>query len=40
VTNSQGADSSGAEENEEEYGEEEPEHEIEFTKIKRENVFA
>ena len=41
LSNSQGADSSGnGEENEEEYGEEEGEQELEFTRIKRENVFA
>jgi hypothetical protein len=36
-----GNDSSGnGEENVDEYGEEEAEQEIEFTKIKRENVFS
>lgn len=39
VTNSQG-DGSSQNENEEDYGEEEGEQEIEFTKVKRENVFT
>ena len=39
VTNSQG-DGSSQNEHEEDYGEEEGEQEIEFTKVKRENVFT
>ena len=39
VTNSQG-DGSSQNDQAEEYGEEEGEQEIEFTKIKRENVFT
>lgn len=39
VTNSQG-DGSSQNDEAEEYGEEEGEQEIEFTKIKRENVFT
>jgi hypothetical protein len=40
-TNSQvGESSANGEENEDEYGQEEEEQDIEFTKIKRENVFS
>lgn len=40
-TNSQvGESSANGEENEDEYGQEEDEQDIEFTKIKRENVFS
>ena len=39
ITNSQDGRSAHGEGNEDDYGDEESEHEVEFTKTKRENVF-